>query len=410
MRFVVLHLTLCLAWFGLPAMAEPSARLIHFTDDGTELGTPLLPGFPLHSVWSGMGQTNDGTVYIAVSNHAEPGGNVAIFKFEPQRDKMTFVADLKSISEAADNWLPNENQYKVHTFLVEHLDGNLYFATMPADKPSTHRGAHLYRLDPRTDTISDLSATAPFFVDKEGKVRPNERATGGPGGILVQGQGIKGLMAHPTNADVLLMMTHDNGDLFAYSLSKGTFAPFGLSPRVAYVFHVDPAGDVYYLGPGPNEKQSILRYDVSTGETTPVLNDIPLKEEVGMIAPTANPDVVMVLLARSKRVIPLNTAEDRILRGGKSCGKNFWQLHNMTVSPDGRFAYFVSNNNDDAKRVMRVPVNGGKCSIVIQAQELLGTRNLAFGGQNIWWENRFYTPVWTHQGSNDLAILEVTVD
>lgn len=81
----------------------------------------------------------------------------------------------------------------------------------------------------------------------------------------------------------------------------------------------------------------------------------------------------------------------------------------MTVSPDGRHVWFVSNNNDRS-RVWRVPVGSGKCEAVLDVDDLLGSRNLAFGGRNIWVGNRFYTPVWTHQGANDLAILEVTVD
>jgi len=45
---------------------------------------------------------------------------------------------------------------------------------------------------------------------------------------------------------------------------------------------------------------------------------------------------------------------------------------------------------------------------VLDVDSFLVTRNVAFGGQNIWVRQRFYTPVWTHEGSNDLAILEVT--
>jgi len=54
-------------------------------------------------------------------------------------------------------------------------------------------------------------------------------------------------------------------------------------------------------------------------------------------------------------------------------------------------------------------VGGVKCIDVLYMDSFLGTRNVVFGGQNIWVRQRFYTPVWTHEGSNDLAILEVTV-
>ena len=68
----------------------------------------------------------------------------------------------------------------------------------------------------------------------------------------------------------------------------------------------------------------------------------------------------------------------------------------------------MSNNNSRAA-IWRAPVGGGKCVEVLDVEGLLGSRNLAFGGRNIWVGDRFFTPVWTHEGSNDLAILEVTV-
>ena len=64
-----------------------------------------------------MGQGDDGTVYIAVSNHDEVAGNVAIFALDPGTDRIRILADLKLVSTAAGNWWNGESQYKVHTFL-----------------------------------------------------------------------------------------------------------------------------------------------------------------------------------------------------------------------------------------------------------------------------------------------------
>jgi hypothetical protein len=99
----------------------------------------------------------------------------------------------------------------------------------------------------------------------------------------------------------------------------------------------------------------------------------------------------------------------RILRYGTSCGQNWWRLFNMAVSPDGEHVYFVSNNNDHSL-IWLAPTKGGKCEKILDVNELLGSRNLAFGGQNVWVGKSFYTPVWTYQGNNDLVILKVTVD
>ena len=384
------------------ADADPNAELIFFTEDGTQNGTPLLPGFPLHSVWSGMGQSEDGRIFVAVSNHDEVAGNVAIFVLDPETDRFRFITDLKSVSELAGNWEDGEGQYKVHTFLQLASDGKLYFATMPASQPSERRGAHLYALDPATETIEDLSATFPATLTRKAQLVTNS-------GVIVDGLGIKGISLHPEFEDMLYLMSHDIGYIVRLDLRTRQFEAIGFSHRIAYVMHTDAEGDLYYLGTTPDpEKQAFLHYDAQTGETQALVSGIAKDEEVGMIAPTANPDIVLVLLAKSKEVFPLNTKTEKKLRGGTSCGKNWWRLFNMTVGPEGKYVYYVSNNNDHS-RVLRAPVGGGACQRVLDVNDLLGSRNLAFGGQNIWIGDSFYTPVWTHQGGNDLALLKVTV-
>ena len=381
--------------------AEPDARMIHFTTDGTERGAPLLPGFPLHSVWSAMGQAPDGTIYIAVSNHDEEAGNVAIFALDPGADAMRFVKDLKSVSEAAGNWRDGEGQYKVHTFFELAADGRLWFATMPASRPEGRRGAHLYALDPETDMIEDVSATTPWTITRQGQVVPGN-------GVLFEELGVKGIGAHPAFEDMLYLMAHDNGALLRLDLRNGAFEPIGQSPRISFIFHVDQEGDVYYLAGPAGEAQEFRHFDAQTGNTAVLVAGLDADEEVGMISETANPDMIMVLLAKSKEVFPVNTKTEKRLRGGTSCGENWWRLFNMSVSPDGADVYFVSNNNARAK-IWRAPVVGGKCEAILSVEHLLDTRNLAFGGKNIWVGDRFYTPVWTHEGPGDLAILEVTV-
>ncbi len=389
-----------------PAVADPSARLIHFTEDGKGSGTPLLPGFEMHSIWSAMGQADTGQIYIAVSNHSSEDGNVAIFRLDPATDRIVLVDDLRSVSERAGNWQPGERQYKVHTFLRQHADGLMYFATMPADDPRQDRGAHLYALDPKTDTITDVSASIPRTVTRD--LNEVERSDA-LGGVLFGGRGVKGLGLNPAVPGVLYFMTFDGGLLYRYTMEDGRFEQIGQSRSVAYVFHVDAQGDVYYLGGDNPAKSSLLRYDAASGKTTVLADGFEPNEEIGMIVPTANPDIVMILLAGSKKVFPLHTRTEKVLRGGASCGVNYWRLFNMTGSPDGKHLYFVSNNNPHSL-IWRVPMNGGRCEQVLDVRNLLGTRNLAFGAADTWAGASFYTPVWTHEGPGDLAILKVTVE
>lgn len=389
------------ALWPLAALAEPGASLIHFTEDGTEAGAPLLPGFALHSVWSGMGKTRDGRIFVALSNHDEAAGNVALFELDPVRDRMVLLGDIRSVSMEASNWQADETQFKVHTFLQEHGDGLVYFGSMPTNFPAGERGGHLYRMNPKTGAIQDVSATAPKSLNAAGDVV-------NWGGVFAAEQGIKGIGLAPSEPGVLYLMLHDSGGLYRYGIEAGEIEKIGQSSSVSYVFHVDDAGDVYYLGGAGEETQDLLRFDAATGKTTALRSDLPM-DEVGMIVPVPNGPEILLLLAKSKKIFRIDTVSETIRPEGKACGRNWWKLFNMSLSPDGSALYFVSNNNDN-RLIWRKDLASGACSEVLDVNAVLGTRNLAFGGQQIWAATSFFTPVWTHEGPNDVAILKITIE
>ena len=139
---------------------------IHFTQDGTPTGTPLVSNFLLNSCWRALGNDDSGNIYVAISNHENyPKGNVAIFKYNPVLNQMRFLNDLKSVSMAAGNWLPTENQQKVHTRLISGMGSRLYFATHDNSwgNLTDHRGTHIYAIE--NDTIIDLSKTASKYLN-----------------------------------------------------------------------------------------------------------------------------------------------------------------------------------------------------------------------------------------------------
>lgn len=369
------------------AFGEPSASLIYFTDTGREDGRALLPGFKVDSVWSGLGQSKDGRVYIALSNHQKPGGNVAIFRLDPGARAMTLVGDLRAVSEAAGNWQEGENQHKVHTFLMEHGDGMIYFATMPSDEPQSERGGHLYRLDPMSDVITDISAKM-------------------PGGIYAKGQGLRGMTLNQARVGELFVQLHDRGDIERFDIPTLARSKIGVSAVNSYVMHADAWGDLYYLGGASLEQPEFLRW--SDGATQSLLR-LEQTDWIGMISPLGDGERVAVLLSKSKAVYVLDTASEQISTSFVACGVNWWQLFNMVASEDGRSLYYVSNNNDHSK-IWKQDLASGTCEEVLDVKDLLGTRNLAFGGQNIWQGNSFLTPVWTYEGNDDTAILRVTLD
>ena len=69
---------------------------IHFTQDGSPTGTPLVPNFVWSSCWFALGNDDSGNIYVAISNEIEPDGDVAIFKYDPVLNQMTFINDLKT--------------------------------------------------------------------------------------------------------------------------------------------------------------------------------------------------------------------------------------------------------------------------------------------------------------------------
>ena len=208
-----------------------------------------------------MGQGDDGTVYIAVSNHDEVAGNVAIFALDPGTNRIRLLGDLKLVSTAAGNWRNGESHYKVHTFLQKASDGLIYFATMGSGRPKRDRGAHGYALDPRIEEIPDVSLAAPFSIASTRKVGPGS-------GVVVQQLGVKGMGLQPDFTDVLYLMTWGAWRTASVRLAHGIFTAWAIRRVFLRYFTWMERGDVYSPGGPPNEPQPFLFYDVQTGEAS----------------------------------------------------------------------------------------------------------------------------------------------
>lgn len=390
-------------------IADPSVELIHFTDDLSEQGSPLLPGFLNHSCWSGIGATGEGIILIAVSNHVHSAGNAALYMFDPVRRRMNPLGDLRSISSEVANWMPGESQHKVHTFLLQHADGQVYFATDDYEPSEFVRGAHLYRIDPQSGRAEDVSKSLPKLMTRELELIPNSGSMSAQSGVMFEYFGIKGIGLNPAQPELIYSMTHQEGHLVRTHLGTGDMSVVGVSPQVDYVFHVSGRGDVYYGG-GSATTPKLLKYVAATGATQTIADPIP-EGGFGACAPAADGVLVYFLMAGSKAVHVLDTDSDTFTHVGNLCGPNWWLLFNLSLSPDGRNLYFVSNNND-RKAVRRFDLQSGSCVEVMRIDGLIGTRNLCFGGVSVWdRQGCFYVPVWTHLADPpDLALLRVRVE
>jgi len=193
---------------------EFSAEAIVFTDDGSTYGDPLLPGFRHHSCWSGIGASSSGNIYIGASNHYQTpdgtgeSGNVAMYKYDPVKDEISLLDDLKSVSNSVNNWMPDESQHKVHTFLMENADGKIYFATMDYAPSSLVRGSHLYTIDIETDEVSDYSKTQTYLMNRDLNVIKNGTLPTTSSGVFIEYYAVKGIALNSKVPDLLYAMTY----------------------------------------------------------------------------------------------------------------------------------------------------------------------------------------------------------
>lgn len=380
--------------------------------DGSAGGTPLLPGFANHSVWSALGRASNGKIFFAVSNHQHDTGNVALYRYDPATDEIVTLGDIEAISTAVGNWMPDESQYKVHSFLMEHSDGQLYFASDDHEPSAFLRGTHLYRIDPDAETVEDFSQNTPFLMTEALQVIANTGQNAVRSGIFIETYGVKGIGLHPAAPDLLYAMTWPDGHLLQYRFSDGNMKVVGRSEKVAYVFHVDAEGDVYFSDSDAVE-QTLYKYDASEDQTLVLAGGMPAATNggVGAIAPTADGRFVYLLLNESKQVWRLDRQDDSVAFFANTCGSNWWQLFNLHLSPDEQSLYFVSNNNDRST-IRRIDVATGVCSEVLDADAVIGPRDLCFGGTGVWDEDgHFYAPVWQFGVADPSpALLKVKVE
>jgi hypothetical protein len=235
---------------------------IHFTQDGTPTGTPLVSNFVWNSCWWALGNDDGGNIYVSISNHENyPKGNVAIFKYNPALNQMRFLNDLKSISTAAGNWLPTENQQKVHTRLIRGSNGRLYFATHDNSwgNLTDHRGTHIYAIE--NDTITDLSKTATTYLNKA------MQTVNGSIGVHVENYGTIGMEMTPGRPSLLYGVTYGDGYLYRLNLETGDIKMIaktgkGYSDGIIRNFAVSKSGNAYVpmRGSSPGDIR-IYKYD-----------------------------------------------------------------------------------------------------------------------------------------------------
>lgn len=67
--------------------------------------------------WHATGSSPDGDIYIAGMDHVTIA---ALYRLKWRADKLQFVGDARSASEAVKNWMPGETAQKFHTRPLWH--------------------------------------------------------------------------------------------------------------------------------------------------------------------------------------------------------------------------------------------------------------------------------------------------
>lgn len=113
--------------------------------------------------WSAIGAGSDGKVYVALCT--EGGGHAQFYIYDSKTGQMRHRADMAKVLGGYAEGI--KTHAKVHSSIVEDLQGNIYFATgnMGAGPdivdPTSWEGGRWVKYDPKTDKLYNLGLVAP---------------------------------------------------------------------------------------------------------------------------------------------------------------------------------------------------------------------------------------------------------
>ena len=109
--------------------------------------------------WLAVGSDASGEIYISGHDHIN---NSMMYRLYQSDDKVRWIGDARTASEAANNWQSNESAEKFHTRPIHHND-NVYVATLDNSNMNNEflntRGFHWYGYSLPDNIFNDLSAS-----------------------------------------------------------------------------------------------------------------------------------------------------------------------------------------------------------------------------------------------------------
>lgn len=237
----------------------------------------LLPGGPIHArttqvdgvgyhveiqffkcvhhgqCYKSVGRDRAGRIYMGDSSQE---ANSFVYRFDPKIGRLQYVGDL--VSSIRYGSRGGSDNAKIHSTFVEGPNGSIYFLSHGSEGGSVRHGGHLWRLDPRTDRITDL-------------------------GIPLPGNTNFTLAGVDNTRDVIYTVSTPAGYLIRYDLKAATFtviAETGIG-EVRFL-PMDDAGNVYLIAQG-----QIRRYSPVTGRLETIVqpdDDLNAERALGSIS------------------------------------------------------------------------------------------------------------------------------
>lgn len=208
------------------------------------------PGFPeAHSSWGSIGySTRYDKVFVGVTNHRDKIGLYEYGVKARELKLLGFVADMANLR--TEQW-----QGKIHSYLVEGPDGNMYFSTdggedrqeLLMDHPHGYWGGSFFRWEPATGRLTNLGKGLPYDSIKNVAV---DEVTG----LLY---GISYPQAH--------LLVYDPPRNALEDLGRMTS---GYVPRVVFT---DWWGNAYYV----DWRQRLVKYEREGGKLLFARNPLP---------------------------------------------------------------------------------------------------------------------------------------
>ncbi|MEN8116702.1 MAG: T9SS type A sorting domain-containing protein [Bacteroidota bacterium] len=205
----------------------------------------------------------------------------------------------------------------------------------------------------------------------------------------------------------------------------------GESSRVSYVMYTDNDGDLYYVNI-ENHYLDLMKYDLANDTVIKISDNFiddrsssgrVRNEGFGAIAPTVTGDTVYCMTTAGSGsgyadIFRLVCSKDTLEHVTQICGEAYWMIFNLTLSKDGKYLYYISNNASVSRKALyKVDIATKFCRKILELGSILPNKDLCFGGINVWDNyNNLYLPVWKYNSNqndpndNTLAVLKVHVD